>query len=100
VIVLRVLGGVFLLLAAIVLSHDLIRLAQGAGGLSALGELWYSIDAGSLNLLQAGIQRHVAPEIWDGAIVPLLLLPAVAVTGGLGLVLYLLGSLRRGSRRR
>ncbi|MDA8048669.1 MAG: hypothetical protein M0002_01430 [Rhodospirillales bacterium] len=41
-----------------------------------LGSLLYSIDSGLLNLLQAGIQRHLAPWIWDSVLVPVLIRPA------------------------
>jgi hypothetical protein len=101
VIVLRALGGALLLLALLVLGHDLYRiLGEGAQGLSALGELWYGISPGSLNLSQAVIQRYVAPELWDEGVLPLLLWPAAAVIGVPGLLLLALGSLGRRPQRR
>ncbi len=41
-----------------------------------LGQLWFEIDNGSLNLVQAVIQRYIFPELWDPVIVSMLLLPA------------------------
>ena len=41
-----------------------------------LGSLLYSINAAFLNALQAGIQRHVAPWLWDHVAVPILIRPA------------------------
>ena len=55
-------GGCWLWLA----GHDLTQPA---------GRLWATIDVGSLNLLQAIIQRYVYAPLWDGVFVPFLLLP-------------------------
>ncbi|HTU52975.1 MAG TPA: hypothetical protein VMF62_03285 [Acetobacteraceae bacterium] len=40
-----------------------------------LGSLLYSLDAGFLNLLQAAIQRHLTPWLWDRVLVPILIRP-------------------------
>ena len=53
----------------------------------ALGELWYHLDAGSLNALQAFIQRYLFPVIWELGFTPLLLLPAWVVFGSVGGIL-------------
>lgn len=97
VIVLRVIGGLLLLMAAAALGWDAYRylVVGGPFRLSAAGELWYALDPGSLNLLQAGIQRHLWPALWDPGLVTILLWPAAAVLGVLGLVLFLLGARRR-----
>jgi hypothetical protein len=97
VIVLRVIGGLLLMMAAAAFGWDAYRYfaAGGPFRLSAAGELWYALDPGSLNLLQAGIQRRLWPELWDPGLVTVLLWPAVAVLGALGLVLFLLGARRR-----
>jgi hypothetical protein len=95
-IVLRVIGGLLLLLAAAALGWDVYRYAVGGPfRLSAGGELWYALHPGSLNLVQAGIQRNLWPELWDPGLVTVLLWPAAAVLGVLGLVLFLLGARRR-----
>ncbi len=41
------------------------------------GKLWYQLDSGSLNLTQAITERYLSPDVWDGVILPLLLLPFV-----------------------
>lgn len=41
-----------------------------------LGSLLYQVDAGFLAALQAAIQRHLGPWIWDRVLVPLLIRPA------------------------
>lgn len=51
-----------------------------------LGSLLYSIDAGFLNLLQAGIQRHLAPWLWDRVMVPILIRPAWLLPAAAGLL--------------
>ncbi|MGC8469462.1 MAG: hypothetical protein ACP5NI_06105 [Acetobacteraceae bacterium] len=51
-----------------------------------LGLLLYRFDRGLLNLAQAGVQRHLAPWIWDRLIVPVLVRPAWLVPACLGVV--------------
>jgi hypothetical protein len=51
-----------------------------------LGSFLYSIDAGLLNLLQAGIQRHLTPWIWDRLMVPVLIRPAWLLPAAAGLL--------------
>lgn len=59
------------------LSTDVVRsLAQGMLTLKPLGQIWYETDAGSLNLLQAVVQRYLLPELWDPVILALLTWPA------------------------
>lgn len=60
---------------------------------AALGDVWYGLDPGSLNLLQAVTQRYLSPALWDGAAVPLLLEPAWIVLLLPGLVLVALALL-------
>ncbi len=66
----------------------------GAFQALALGELWYHLDAASLNALQAFVQRYLHPVIWEVGALRLLLLPAWAVFGVVGGALAWL--LRRG----
>ncbi|HEY0833670.1 MAG TPA: hypothetical protein VGE72_07145 [Azospirillum sp.] len=97
-VVLRVLGALFLLAGLGALAWDATHADDGFR-LSALGELWYALSPGSLDLLRAVTSRYIAPALWDPAIVSVLLQPAVLVLGGLGILLVLLGSLgRRRSR--
>jgi hypothetical protein len=51
-----------------------------------LGSFLYSIDADLLNLLQAGIQRHLTPWLWDKVMVPVLIRPAWLLPAAAGLL--------------
>jgi hypothetical protein len=89
------LGGVLLLAALWPAGREALALAQGTHGFIPLGQLWFEIDPPSLNMTQAGIQRHVAPWLWDDLVQPLLEQPAWPVLGGLGLVLLWLRTASR-----
>ncbi len=59
------------------LGADAVRsAAQGALSLKPLGRVWYEIDAGSLNLAQAVVERYLFPELWDPVITTVLNWPA------------------------
>lgn len=97
----RLLGWLLIALALIALGGDGLRwLESGSLGFAALGEVWFSFDPGSLNLLQALIQRYLLPEIWDPGLITLLTWPAVAVLGGLGITLLLACRKRQPPSRR
>lgn len=67
-----------------------------AGGvLISLGELWFKLSPGTLNLMQAVTQRYIAPAVWDPGIVWVLEKPAVAVFGLLALAFIVPVLLRR-----
>ena len=57
------------------------------------GQLWFRLDVGSLNLVQAVIQRYVYPPLWDGVIVPILLVPAFLLFALPGAALIVAGIL-------
>ena len=77
---LRALGVVFVVLAAAALCWELYILADtGNFRLTSWGELWFRLHAPSLNLYQAGVERHISPTLWDQVLAPLLLLPAILV---------------------
>ena len=86
-----------LLLAALLcITYELSGWWQsGSWRTLTVGELWYGLDPGGLNLLQAVVQRHLSPALWDGPIVALLLRPAWLVFGLPALSVLLLGWLRR-----
>ena len=97
--IVRIVGGILMALALIALGADaLASFEQGGLAVAALGELWFRLDPGSLNLMQAVVQRYLWPGLWDLVIVAILRLPAIAVFGVPAIVLLLLGSLPR--RRR
>lgn len=86
-------GGLYLL------GADALRsLSQGAITLKPLGEVWYEIDTGSLNMFQAGIQRRISPELWDFVIAPMLNWPAWVLPLALAAVLAFFTRPRRQAR--
>jgi hypothetical protein len=60
-----------------------------AGPATPLGAVLFRLDPALLNTAQAGIQRHLAPGLWDNAALPLLELPAWALPLALGALLLL-----------
>ena len=97
----RMAGWLLLLLAAAALGFEaMAALDSGTWRVRALGEIWFAIDVGSLNLAQAVIQRYLWPFLWEPVITSVLLLPGWAVFGAPGLVLALTGRTRRRRRRR
>ena len=89
-------------LALIVLGTDLVAALLGGGTfrLSALGEWWVWIDTTSLQLLQAAVQRHLAPELWDHGIQPLLEWPLAVELAVLAVLFWAMGRRRRRADRR
>jgi hypothetical protein len=71
-------------------GREAIAAASGAHHFIPLGQLWFELDPPSLNMTQAGIQRHVAPWLWEDVLQPLLELPAWPVLLGLGAALIAL----------
>ena len=97
----RVLGWLLIGLAVATAGHEVIAsLDTGAYDMLAFGELWAKIDIGSLNLIQAVVQRYVWVWLWDGVILNLLLLPAWAVLSVPGILMVLGFRVREGGRRR
>lgn len=73
----RAIGWASVLLALVMLVRDLLSWWRtGAWRAETLGSLWASVDLASLNLVQAVTQRHVAPWLWEDALLPVLLAPA------------------------
>lgn len=92
---------ILLALAAIVGIHDALNFWQtGTYDPLQLGTLWYQIDRNSLGLLQAGVERHIHPLLWQDVIFPLLVWPAWLVLGGLAVLVGILSNVRRPKRRR
>jgi hypothetical protein len=74
----------------------LLAAANGGYRMIAVGELWYQVDVGSLNLTQAVIQRYVHPLLWDPVLVSVLQWPLWSLLGGPGAALVILSTRRAG----
>jgi hypothetical protein len=62
----------------------------------SLGTALYRLNAPALNSLQAGVQRHLVPELWDALFVPLLNLPAWSGWAVFGIIFLAIAMLRPG----
>jgi hypothetical protein len=90
-------GAGLLALGLAALGYEvLLALQTGSYRMLAAGELWYALDRGSLNLVQAVIQRHVHPALWDPLLASILMWPAWSLLGGPGAFLFLAFGPRRG----
>ncbi|WP_085902452.1 hypothetical protein [Kiloniella majae] len=100
-LVLRILGWFFLAIALASLAFDLFQLMeQDSFQLSLLGENWFAVHPGSLNLLQAVTERYIGLWLWDDVFSPLLFLPTL-VFGLIAAAVFLIpGYLFKSSRRR
>ena len=97
----RVIGWLLLIGAAITLGLDILAwYYTGTFKLSAAGELWYRLDRGSLNLVQAVIQRYISPRLWDPVIQSVLQLYALVVLAMPGFLLLWVFRSREARRRR
>ena len=96
-ILLRILGGWAILAAVIALVNDVTHAYETGTkfAFASLGKDWDLVSPTSLNLLQAGIERHVAPVLWDPVLLTVLKAPAFAVFGVIGVLLYVAGLRRR-----
>ncbi len=84
----RVIGWLLIFGAVAAAGYELSNVIGGEQWRRvALGELWYGIHAPSLNAAQAGIQRHVAPWLWEPVITTILLAPVWLAFGVPGMVL-------------
>jgi len=99
-IVVRVLGTILVAAALVAAGLDAVNwLSTGAWRSGALGEHWFKLSPGTLNLVQAVVQRYISPWLWESVIQTVLLLPTWAVLGVPGLALLVIPS-RSGSGRR
>ena len=95
---LRIVAFIFIFFGCALLGRDgLASLSEGGLKLMPLGELWFHLSPGSLNVLQAGAERYVSVGLWDNVATPILHVPAFVYPTAIGLILMLL-SLRRGGR--
>jgi hypothetical protein len=84
----RLIGWLFLLAALAALGRDLFDWYRtGAFAPLVVGQLWFDLHPASLNLVQAVIQRYVAPWLWDPVITTVLFFWAFAALAVPGLLL-------------
>jgi hypothetical protein len=80
VIIFRVLGYLLAIIAVAAVGYEAWQAVANDGWkIIALGQLWFTLDAQSLSVSQAGIQRYVAPWLWEPVITTILLWPGWAV---------------------
>ena len=92
----RILGWLLLVLALLAAGAEAVAsLRAGEWQPLALGQVWYNLDRGSINLMQAVVQRYLHPAIWDPGVIAILQWPAWLVALIPGLVLLLLGRRKR-----
>lgn len=79
--ILWAIGFFFLTASLLLLGYDLTRLgSDGDFQFTALGDYWFALHRGSLNLMQAVIQRYLWPVLWDPIITWVLLRPAWVIS--------------------
>jgi hypothetical protein len=85
----RLIGWVLILVGIGMLTHDLLDwLSTKVWAPLVLGELWYSLAPGSLNMLQRIVEADIAPFLWDPVITTILFCWAFAVFIVLGLLVH------------
>lgn len=82
-------------IAGLLLLAVAAALAAGFGPGTPLGAVIFRFWPAFLNTFQAGVQRRLAPELWDLVILPLLEWPSWVVPAALGLLFLLIGLRRR-----
>jgi hypothetical protein len=93
---LRALGLLLLAGGFIALVLDGTKsIAGNAIVMTPLGKTWTDIHSTSLQLLEAGVTRHVAEWLWDPVLLGILTSPTWLVLSILGAVLLLLGRKRK-----
>lgn len=92
---LRLIGMAFLLLGVAVLISDVVGADAEGFRLTALGEWWYWLHPGSLQLLQPGIERHVSPALWAHVVQPVLQWPLAVELFALSGLCFVLAAIHR-----
>ena len=90
------LGGIFIAAAAIAFLYEAVLAFQTGGWrIVPAGEIWFKLHNGSLNLVQAIVQRFLHPFLWDPLISGFLQWPLWASLGGTGFALTIIFGSRR-----
>lgn len=100
-IVLRALGWILVIAGIASGVYEIYGwISSGTYRSVAAGEIWFLIDKGSLNLVQAVVQRYISVGLWDSVIQEILARPGWLVFGLPGLALVWFGRKRDKTRRR
>jgi hypothetical protein len=94
----KAIGIILVLMGAGALIGDVLAAEHGFR-LRAVGEVWFKVHPNSLQLLQPGIERHIAVWLWDPVVLTLLTWPLAPVLAVPGLLLLLLGRRKKSGRR-
>jgi hypothetical protein len=90
--VFRFVGMLLLALAFIFVVYDGIRwISDGMLLVTRTDSVWNTIQDGSLQALQALVEKRAGPEVWKMGVAPVLDLPAAVVACALGIVLIVIG---------
>ncbi|MGO1119747.1 hypothetical protein ACTL6U_13615 [Rhodovibrionaceae bacterium A322] len=89
---LRIVGFIFVGLALLILGVDIWRwLTTKSFAFRPLGQVWYDLSPGSLNLIQAVIERYLWSPLYDPLLLTLLQQKASLVLAVFGLLLLWAG---------
>lgn len=98
-ILLRIIGYLLLFLAIAALGAEILMSVEAGEWVAlAVGDVWAEIDRNSISLVQAGLERHVHPYLFDPILLTILLWRAWLVAGVPALVILLLARRRRQRR--
>ena len=88
----RFIGLLLLALAFIFVVYDGIRsISDGGLLITRASYVWNAINDHSLQTVQALVEKHISPDVWQLGIAPLLEQPASAIAAVLGVILIILG---------
>ena len=95
-IILRLIAMAALIMALVAGVYDIVLSSHaGKAVITPLGKVWFDLDSGSLNLVQALVERYLGPGAWDPWISTVLQWPAWAVFAGLAIFLALITRIMR-----
>jgi len=96
-LLLRLVARLLLIAAVVAIAYDGSRTLAGGSSLvvTSLWDHWTALHPTSVEAFRKVIVAKVHPQVWDGAVRPLLRLPAWLVAGVLAFLLGWLGRRRR-----
>ena len=98
-IICRIFSWLLLALALMAVGAEAVAsLRAGAWQPMSLGQFWSDLDRGSLNMMQALVQRYLAPAIWDPGVIAVLQWPTWLIILIPAAIFLLLGHRRHQSR--